>query len=366
MQDAELHAAALAGGPEAFAPIVRRYQDAVFGVALARLGDFHEAEDVAQGVFLTAFQQLGNLRDPSRLGAWLRSITIHRSIDRIRRRKEMYGPEQLDRHPDPQAGPDATAQRGELREAALAAIARLSRAQRETTTLFYINGYSVAEVAAMQEAPVGTVKRRLHDARERLKQEMIHMVESALKSESPKEDFAGRVFELLSRAIPREGQPKISWHEVVAELRRIGTEGIEGFARALESPHHKTRRMAASQLTLAQGAETTETVVELLKRALRDPNRKVRRMAGPALLYLDVPYDRKRREFLPLVLPMLHDPSRRVRRNLPYHLQPFAADMPLETVARAFAEETDPLARRWLRVLMRKVVAAEKAEDNNG
>ena len=52
--DAELHEEAMAGGSEAFAPIVERYADAVFGVALARLGDFHAAQDVAQQAFLEA------------------------------------------------------------------------------------------------------------------------------------------------------------------------------------------------------------------------------------------------------------------------------------------------------------------------
>jgi len=48
--DAGLVATALSGGPETFGPIVTRYQDAVFGVALARLRNFHDAEDIAQEV----------------------------------------------------------------------------------------------------------------------------------------------------------------------------------------------------------------------------------------------------------------------------------------------------------------------------
>jgi len=85
--DAELHADAMAGGPEAFGPIVERYKDAVFGIALARVRDFHAAEDIAQTVLITAFEHLGSLREPSRLGAWLRSVTIHRSIDYVRGRR---------------------------------------------------------------------------------------------------------------------------------------------------------------------------------------------------------------------------------------------------------------------------------------
>ena len=64
--DAEPFAGAMGGGPGAFAPILQRYQDAVLGVALARLRDFHAAEDVAREVFVEAFQRLGDLKDPTR------------------------------------------------------------------------------------------------------------------------------------------------------------------------------------------------------------------------------------------------------------------------------------------------------------
>ncbi|MCZ6636205.1 MAG: sigma factor, partial [bacterium] len=84
--DAIVVAEALENGPEAFAPIITRYKDAVFGVALARVRNFHDAEDVTQGVFLEAFERLDRLKDPNRLGAWLRSIAIHRSLNYLRGR----------------------------------------------------------------------------------------------------------------------------------------------------------------------------------------------------------------------------------------------------------------------------------------
>jgi RNA polymerase sigma-70 factor (ECF subfamily) len=127
--DAELVAAALAGGPKAFGPIVERYQDAVFGVALARLGDFHEAQDAAQAVFIEAFERLESLREPAKLGAWLRKIAIHRSLDMCRRRGKLSDVAEV---PEPKA-PDETHRR-ELREEVLAAVAKLGKAQREAIT----------------------------------------------------------------------------------------------------------------------------------------------------------------------------------------------------------------------------------------
>src|SRR6266508_2211048 len=85
--DATLVERARSAGPSAFAAIVERYQDAVFGIALARLRRFHDAQDVAQAVFVEAFERLDRLRDPSKLGSWLRTMTIGRSIDLLRQRR---------------------------------------------------------------------------------------------------------------------------------------------------------------------------------------------------------------------------------------------------------------------------------------
>ena len=361
--DAELFAGVMSGGPEAFAPIVERYQDAVFGVALARLRNFHEAEDAAQQAFVEAFERLGNLKDPSRLGAWLRSVTIHRCIDRLRRRRNIATVED-DMDASDAATPHDELERRELRDQVLAAIARLTKTQRETTTLFYINGYSINEVAGILDVPLGTVKRRLHDARERLKEEMIGMVENVLKSEAPKEDFAGRVFELLNRYRPDGTDPGIGWDEMLSELRRIGSDGIEGFIKALKSRHSRTRTVAAHMLHGRWTQRREEVVVEFLKDALKDTNKKVRRAAAGALLSMDLPDDRKRKEFVPLVVPLLADPSKRVRRCLPWILLRWADDVPLDAISRAVVDERDPSCKVCLEHLLRAVVnAADRARN---
>jgi RNA polymerase sigma-70 factor, ECF subfamily len=149
--DRGLVAAALAGDADAFRPIVERYQHAVFGVALARLGDFHEAQDAAQQVFVEAFQRLGGLRDPARLGAWLRSMTVHRCIDLLRRRKSAVAIEYAENEPSTDLPPDSDLVRRELRDRVMAAIGRLSKTQRETVTLFYINPATFASRFAPEE-----------------------------------------------------------------------------------------------------------------------------------------------------------------------------------------------------------------------
>jgi len=110
------------GGPEAFSPIVERYQDALFGIALARVRHFHEAEDIAQSAFVEAFERLDSLKDPARLGAWLRSITMHIAIDRVRRRREIAEIGEESMPPAKGATPHEQLERNELRERVLAAI----------------------------------------------------------------------------------------------------------------------------------------------------------------------------------------------------------------------------------------------------
>ena len=356
--DIELYQAAMQDGPNAFGPIVHRYRDAVFGIALARLRDFHAAEDAAQQTFVEAFQRLGSLKDPLRLGAWLRSIAIHRCIDRLRRRRETADAQACEMRASDRAQPSVELERRELRDQVLAAIARLSRTQRETTTLFYINGYSIAEVAGMQEVPVGTVKRRLHDARERLKEELIGMVENVLKSEAPKDGFAKRVFELLNLHRRPDEIRKIGWYELRDELRKIGKAGMPGFVRALKSPHGSTRAMAAS--ALGRSVPNDDEVASLLIKGLADPNKKVRRHSVYALLYGDFDEDRRRREFIPLIVPLLADPSKRVRRAAAYELIDWAADVPIEAVAKALLDETDLESRKRLKMLLHAILYGER------
>jgi len=348
----------MAGGPEAFARIVQRYQDAVFGIALARLGNFHEAQDVAQQVFLDAFQRLGALRNAARLGAWLRSMAIHMSIDRIRRRTATMEIEHAAGCESSDPAPPVAAARTELRTAVLEAIARLSVPQRETTMLFYIDGYSVEKVAAIQEVPVGTVKRRLHDARQRLKAQMIGMVEEVLKFQAPTQDFAQKVFSILCQYHPAPGHVGPNrWHQSIDELRSLGGRGMEGFLCAGRSPHSPTRVFAVHMLQSHHAALDDEPIIQLLLAGLADPNRKVRSHCVQALLRSTQPAERKRREFVPRMVPLLADPSKRVRRHVAFALAEYWPEVPLAAAAAALAAEIDNESRKCHQRLVHAIVS---------
>src|SRR5260370_143690 len=134
---------ALAGGPEAFVAIVERFRRAVFSIALTRMSNRHDAEDVAQNVFLEGYERLGSLKDPARLGAWLRSITIHRCIDALRKRGDVAALDEINEPIHEPAHAESQAEEwDERKRSALLAIQRLNQTQRETVTLHYLSGHS--------------------------------------------------------------------------------------------------------------------------------------------------------------------------------------------------------------------------------
>ena len=77
----------LAGQSEAFGRLMQRHQTTLFNLALRMLGSREEAEDVIQQVFVEAFRHLGDFRHGSQFSTWLYAITLNRSRNHLRARK---------------------------------------------------------------------------------------------------------------------------------------------------------------------------------------------------------------------------------------------------------------------------------------
>lgn len=166
LADEALLAAVRDGDEEAAVTLVRRFQQRVYGVALAVLGDAHLAEDVAQQTFERAWR-MGAMFDPSRggLGTWMASIARNLAIDVARARRHVpIDPAQLLLHVNGTADPEALAMAGEDAARLRAALAALPPEQRRALTLAGIAGWSGAEIAAAEGIPLGTVKTRIRAA----------------------------------------------------------------------------------------------------------------------------------------------------------------------------------------------------------
>jgi RNA polymerase sigma-70 factor (ECF subfamily) len=154
-----------------------RFEQTVYAVALRRLGDHNEAEELCQDVFLQAMTKIGQLREPACFGGWLRSITHRLAINRIVRRAPAAAtePETLEARCVEDRTPLANVLQGERKSQVRAGLDRLRTLDRETLVAFYVKGQTLLEMSDAFDAPLGTIKRRLHVARKRLAREVAPM-----------------------------------------------------------------------------------------------------------------------------------------------------------------------------------------------
>ena len=155
---------------EAFGELVTRFQDMAFACAFAVLGDVYLAQDTAQEAFVVAWQKLAQLREPAAFPGWFKRIVLTQ-CNRLTRCKRLQmvplAGEVNASTIDP--GPHASAERHDLLAKVLHAINALPENERLVTTLFYIDGYTQADIGDFLEVPVSTVNKRLYSARQRLK-----------------------------------------------------------------------------------------------------------------------------------------------------------------------------------------------------
>jgi RNA polymerase sigma factor (sigma-70 family) len=163
----------------AFGQLVDRFQADIYSRAYRTLRDAQLAQDVTQETFLTAYQQLAQLREPRAFPAWLQQI-LRTHCNRIYR-KAALPTSPLEAHGelcDPELDPAQALAGHDVRDAVLAAIATLPEHERVVVNLFYFQGFSLNEIAQRLTLPTTTIKKRLQYARERLR-ERITSVEQA-------------------------------------------------------------------------------------------------------------------------------------------------------------------------------------------
>jgi len=155
-----------AGDRSAFAEIVREHQAMVYSLALHFLRSPSLAEDLAQDVFLELYRNIGSIQSAAHLRFWLRKVTCHRSIDRVRRRKP-DGMISLQEVPEPAVAAQA---RDPLLEAKLwKLVATLPDKPRMAIILRYQEEMELREVAEVMEIPINTVKSSIDRALELLR-----------------------------------------------------------------------------------------------------------------------------------------------------------------------------------------------------
>ena len=170
---------------ERFEAFVRTYQDMVFATAVRLLGNPAEAEDVAQTVFLRAFERFDEIGDNPAAPGWLRTVTTNlclNHLSRYRHRWRFFSElrRQDDRgEPEPfEAGlvsdicTDASAEQADEHARLEHAVRALPAHQRVPLVLFHFEHKSYQEIAALLGVSLSKVKTDIHRGREVLRQQL--------------------------------------------------------------------------------------------------------------------------------------------------------------------------------------------------
>jgi RNA polymerase sigma-70 factor (ECF subfamily) len=179
VSDLDLLRAHVDGDPDAFAELFARHRDRLWAVALRTMGNPHDAADGLQDGLIAAYRRAGTFRGDAAVTTWLHRVIVNACLDRLRaakvRRAESL-PDDLEERADRgsmataarDADPALHAEAEERRAAVLAALAELSADQRAAVVLVDMEGYSIAEAAAILDVAEGTVKSRCSRARTKL------------------------------------------------------------------------------------------------------------------------------------------------------------------------------------------------------
>lgn len=164
------------GDERAVTALVRRFQPWATALATGILDDPDLAQDAVQEAFLSALEHLHDLREPEAFAGWFRQIVRTQAHRILRKRKE----DSLEDKADLPSQGESVRQRMDretVQRQVRQALNSLSSARRETAELFYLEDKSCSEIAGALRVPLGTVKRRLHDAREELRSMLLGHVD---------------------------------------------------------------------------------------------------------------------------------------------------------------------------------------------
>ncbi|MEK7995372.1 MAG: sigma-70 family RNA polymerase sigma factor [Planctomycetota bacterium] len=247
------------GEPEAIAELYRRYWRAARAAAYGVSGDLASAEDAASEAFYAAIEGLHELKDAQRFGPWLRTIVIRTAA---KAKAKSVTPARL---PDSQApAPGDHLEQQELAALIHEAVGTLDETYREALSLFYFEGYNMKEAAGFLDIPAGTLKRRLHEGRQRLRD----AAEQILRGTKPMNPKREQILRQLSDAAD-EGIQSETFYQAMRQTLRLRPVPNELLKEIMKK--HWAARLEKASMT----PEKERTARELLAR-IYGPSREPR------------------------------------------------------------------------------------------
>jgi RNA polymerase sigma-70 factor (ECF subfamily) len=169
VDDSALVARVRAGDVSAFDTLVHRHLRRAFSLAYRVLRHREDAEDLVQDAFMIAYQRLDTFEEGRPFAPWFMRILLNRALNarkaRAIRRTDDVPDDAAAVAPSPDREAEASDERARVRRA----LARLPERQRLVLEMFELEGYSAAEVGAILDISVGTVRWYAHEARAALR-----------------------------------------------------------------------------------------------------------------------------------------------------------------------------------------------------
>lgn len=168
---------AQAGDRQAFGELARTYERTVFAIVFRRLRNASDAAELTQDVLIQAMRKLSQLRQPERFIGWLKQIAVRMSLNHLARRgPELTGVSEFTdygRTSGEAGNPLDNLLTGETAATLRGTLNRLGDIDRKTLVAFYFEGQSLKQMSDEFDRPIGTIKRRLHTARNRLREHLL-------------------------------------------------------------------------------------------------------------------------------------------------------------------------------------------------
>ncbi len=234
-RDAEQVQKILAGDQAAYEPLVEAYQGRIFAFVAGRIRDFSATEDIVQNAFVEAYMHLKSLKSPEKFSGWLRGIALNLSNKWLQQKRPIFSIDATSRDITPEVSelplpdlPDEALEKTETKEAIIAAIDTLPDIYREAVLLHYMEGMTYPEIAAFLDIPESTVTGRLQVARNRLRDELMPLVEDTLREKRPTRQLTRKIMVALPPllyAVPTQAS-------LLAKLKGTGMIKIMGIIGA--------------------------------------------------------------------------------------------------------------------------------------
>ena len=187
--------AVLCGDADAYGIIVSEMMNKMYSKALSLCRNQAEAEDLVQETFIDGYLHLSELREYDKIEGWLMRILRNKTLNYITRTRKNESLDSLPDIADRRSPETLIISRESLRELKVR-LSDLSPALRRTAELYFLYGISMEKIASAEALPLGTVKRRIYDARKKLKKENFMKDEKNIVPDGFAEALAVKIKEL--------------------------------------------------------------------------------------------------------------------------------------------------------------------------